>query len=212
MRPASDTWPWLPASWTLLHLPSGQPGDSGWSRSPSVQSDPERTRRGIEEGMVLQVLMVGIPMCAVAVVGRFLIPLVFGPSWRPVLGVFALLGVASILNAPLTVQMALLYSRARNQPVVLASMLNLVILFGVCLGARPHHGNQWIWRCNRSSELSAGSLSISRPGGSRSSTRCVPLPWLAVFVPVMFFPLVPMPEAVLFLLPLVPLVVGPPSA
>lgn len=170
-----------------------------------VQSDPERTRRGIEEGMVLQVLMVSIPMCAVAVTGRFLIPLIFGPSWHPVLGVFALLGVASILNAPLTVQMALLYSRARNQPVVLASLLNLALLFGSAWVLVPMMGINGYGVAMIIGTLGWIVLYV-QARRIQDFNSLLPLPWLAIFVPVMFFPLAPMPEAVLFLLPLVPLV------
>jgi O-antigen/teichoic acid export membrane protein len=171
-----------------------------------VQDNEDRARRGVEEGMVLQVLMVAVPMAGVAVFGKLLIPLIFGNQWLPALNVFALLGAAAILNAPLTVQMALLFSRAKNQAVVIACILNAAIVFGAAFIFVPWVGIEGYGIAAIIGTV--GSLVIyvqARKIQYFSSTR--PLPWIIAFIPPMLFPLVQWPENLLLLLPLLLLVV-----
>lgn len=173
-----------------------------------VQGDRERARRGVEEGMVLQVLMVAVPMVAVAVFGKLVIPFVFGTTWLPALDVFALLGAASILNAPLTVQMALLYSRAKNQAVVIACIANAAIVFGAAFLFVPIVG---IDGYGLAAIVGTAGWMIIYVQARRVQefNPLRPLPWMLAFVPAMLFPFLSWPVNLTLLVPLLLLVVNP---
>ena len=157
-----------------------------------VQAEGHRARRGVEEGMVLQVLAVAVPVAGVAVVGRWLIPFVFGAQWLPAVGVFALLGAARILNAPLTVQMALLFSRGRNQVVVVAGVLSAILVFGAAYLLVPPLGIDGYGVA--AIVATAGWLLVYRQAMRiQSFDPYRPVPWLVALVPPVLSPLLPWP-------------------
>jgi len=173
-----------------------------------VQAEGERARRGVEEGMVIQVVAVAVPIAAVAVVGRWLIPFVFGAQWLPAVAVFALLGVARILNAPLTVQMALLFSRGRNQVVVVAGLLSVAIVFIAAYLLVPTLGIDGYGVA--AILATAGWLLVYRQARRiQPFDPYRPVPWLVALVPPVLSPLLPWPANLVPLASLALLVVVP---
>lgn len=166
-----------------------------------VQSEGDRVRRGIEEGMVLQVLTVAVPMASVAIFGRWLIPMVFGPSWMPAVSVFALLGAASVLNAPLTVQMALLFSRGRNQAVAVGDILNTLIVFGAAFWLVPLLGIDGYGVATIVSTV-AWLVVYRQARRIERFNPYRPIPWIAALVPPVLSPLLPWPANLILLAPL----------
>ena len=173
-----------------------------------AHADGERIRRGIEEGMVLQVLAVGVPIAAVAVCGTWLIPLIFGAQWLPAVSVFAMLGVARIVNAPLTVQMAFVFSKGRNRVVAVAGLANLVMLVGAALILVPAIGIEGYGVAAIVSSL-AWLIMSWWAHRMQEFDWYRPLPWLCAFVPPVLSPLLPWPQRTLLLAPLALVLVVP---
>jgi O-antigen/teichoic acid export membrane protein len=173
-----------------------------------VQTEGERARRGVEEGMVLQVLAVAVPIATVAMVGKWLIPFVFGPQWLPAVSVFALLGVARILNGPLTVQMALLFSRGRNQVVVVAGVLTTILIFGAAFLLVPPLGVDG-YGVAAIISTSGFLLAYRQAWHIQPFDPYRPVPWLVALIPPVLSPLLPWPASLVLLSSLGLLVVVP---
>ena len=173
-----------------------------------VQSEGDRVRRGIEEGMVLQIVTVAVPMATVAIFGRWLIPFVFGPSWSPAVSVFALLGAASVLNAPLTVQMALLFSRGRNQAVAVGGILSTLIVFGAAFLFVPLLGIDGYGVAVIASTV-AWLVVYRQARRIERFNPYRPIPWIVALVPPVLSPLLPWPANLILLAPLSLLFVVP---
>jgi O-antigen/teichoic acid export membrane protein len=165
-----------------------------------VQDDAARLRRGLEEGMVLQLLTTALPLAGFATVATVLVPLTFGRQWMPVLTVFSVMSVARMLNSPMMMTIALFYSKGRNSAVTFAAAASgvIVIAFGyplvIALGlwgigaSRVISTVAWYYMERRSQII----VSHSRRGV---------LPWLIVFVPLAIFPDVAWPLRLLLALP-----------
>jgi len=166
-----------------------------------VQSDAARVRRGIEEGMVLQVLTVAIPMTVISVLGRFLIPFVFGHRWLPSLSVVALLGTAAVLNGPLTLQMALLYTRAKNRPIVIGAVSSAVVLYVTAVLLVPVVGINGYGVAVIMSTIGWAVVYL-KAREIQDFNAFVPVPWMIAFVPAILFPLGVWPENIVQLVPL----------
>ncbi len=94
-----------------------------------VRGQTDRLVRGVEQGMVLQLLMTSVPILAACVLANWLIPFAFGHQWVPMIPVFAWLAASRIAAAPLTVLFALLFSAARNASVAFGTLINLIATF-----------------------------------------------------------------------------------
>ncbi len=94
-----------------------------------VREQTDRLVRGVEQGMVLQLLMTSLPILGACVLANWLIPFAFGQKWVPMIPVFAWLAVSRITAAPLTVLFALLFSAARNTAVAVGTLINLIVTF-----------------------------------------------------------------------------------
>ncbi|MHB1509200.1 MAG: oligosaccharide flippase family protein [Acidimicrobiales bacterium] len=88
-----------------------------------VGDDVARLRSGLEDGALLQVLALGVPLALVSANARWIIPTIFGQSWAPTVDIFALLGVAALLRSPEMVQSTLLYARGRNISNLIATVI-----------------------------------------------------------------------------------------
>jgi O-antigen/teichoic acid export membrane protein len=173
-----------------------------------VQTEGVRIRRGIEEGMVIQVLAVAIPIGGVAVCGTWLIPFVFGAQWLPAVSVFVLLGAARVLNAPLTVQMAFVFSRGRNAVVAVAGLVNLVVLVVYVLVLVPVWGVDGFGVATIVGTL-AWLLVTWQTYRLQAFDWYRPIPWLCAVVPPILSPLLPWPQRIVLLAPLGLLAVVP---
>ena len=87
------------------------------SKVPS--EDKKRLRYGIEEGSLLQLVVLAVPFAAFALVARWVIPLVFGHQWVGTIPVYSVLAVSAILSGPILIQVTLLFTRGKNLEVAL---------------------------------------------------------------------------------------------
>jgi O-antigen/teichoic acid export membrane protein len=107
-----------------------------------IQSDAERTGRAIAEGMHLQALAVGPPLVAFGWVGDWIVPMVFGEAWRPVMQVYPAVALAFLTSSVFLLHSSALYVRRRSMDVALFHMLNLGILAAVAWTLVPGRGLQ----------------------------------------------------------------------
>lgn len=90
--------------------------------------DKRRLRYGIEEGSLLQLVVLAVPFAAFALVARWVIPLVFGPQWTGTIPVYSVLAVSAILSGPILIQITLLFTRGKNLQVALAMAVQVAVL------------------------------------------------------------------------------------
>lgn len=96
------------------------------SKVPS--EDKRRLRYGIEEGSLLQLVVLAVPFAGFALVARWMIPLVFGRQWTGTIPVYSVLAVSAILSGPILIQITLLFTRGKNLQVALAMAVQVAVL------------------------------------------------------------------------------------
>jgi O-antigen/teichoic acid export membrane protein len=166
-----------------------------------VRGQTERLVRGIEQGMVLQVLMTSVPILGACLLANRLIPFAFGKEWAPMIPVFAWLAVSKITTAPMTVQFAVLYSASRNAVVAVGTLINLIVTFVLALLLVPAlgivgvgvafaiGGVSWLPILRSARQIAPFSMSS-------------PLRLMVGLVPLAVFPLVAWPLSLLLFAPL----------
>ena len=105
-----------------------------------VRDDLDRLRRGVQEGLLLQLLATAAPLVVLGVLAGWIIPVGFGRTWLPVIPVLALLSTSRVITAPLTVEFALLFSHGRNTQMTLGTAANTALTFGVAYALVPWIG------------------------------------------------------------------------
>ena len=177
---------------------------SGWRVgivSMSQVSDNERLRRGLEEGALLQFLVLALPFTAIAVAARGMVPVLFGHQWSPAVAVMALLGLSAVLRAPIIIQTTLLYAKGRNNPVILATTIRVCAVAAASVLLVPSVG---IVGYGIASLLAPVSVLytdvIVRRHLVRFSYRAL-VPFVLGLVPIMTIPLVPLPWSLLMFAP-----------
>ncbi len=166
-----------------------------------VRAQTDRLVRGIEQGMVLQLLATSVPVLGACVLANWLIPFAFGQQWAPMIPVFAWLAVSKITTAPMTVQFAVLYSASRNAVVALGTLINLIANFVLALLLVPALGIVGLGVA-----FAVGGLSWFPV--HRSARKIAPFSLWSSFrlmvglVPLAFFPLVAWPLSLLLFAPL----------
>lgn len=173
----------------------------------SVNDTTERLRRGVEEGMVLGAIVLGVPMAGFSLIAFWIFPLTFGKAWLPTLPLFGLLAFNRLITSVFLLQMAVLYARNKNLVVGLASCLNLALALAVTpvfLWAFGLRGYAYATLVG-----STSFLLIDRQIRREISFSYIPtLPWLFAFGPELFAFELPGAEAPLLLLAvLTPIVV-----
>ena len=95
-----------------------------------LQSDSDRLKRAISEGMELQLLALGPLLVLASWIGPIVFPLLFGREWTPAMTIFPLLGVTYLTNAAFNLHCSTLYVLRRTWEVT-AFHASYVALFGV---------------------------------------------------------------------------------
>jgi PST family polysaccharide transporter len=166
-----------------------------------VQDDLARLRRGFEDALALQVMAQAPVLAAFAVCSPWLVPLVFGDDWEPVVDVFGPVALAGLLTALVSVHYALLYVRRRDRDVLLVAVLRICLLAAAAALLVPAVG---IEGYGIAAIVAGGGLLAARVAVRRSTFayRLGPAAiWLAAFGPALLFPLVRLPWGLLLLLP-----------
>ena len=102
-----------------------------------VQSDPARLRRGFEEMVSLQAIGVGVPLVALAVVARPLLPVAFGHEWKPALEVLPFVSFGFLMLGIFSPHISLLYVLGRLRATSLTALARLVLLAVVAAALLP---------------------------------------------------------------------------
>jgi O-antigen/teichoic acid export membrane protein/GGDEF domain-containing protein len=176
--------------------------------SRAHDSSPGRLAAGLEEGTLLLLVVLAVPLALFGLSAHWVIPDVFGRSWLPALPLYALLALWAVLHVPMTVQRTLLYARGRNMPPAVTSAIELVIVSLVSLVAVRELGI-----------IGYGIATVAGVGATvytyvsarqlvvvRYRRLVVPLVGLA---PAVCVPLAPLPWSLVLLLPPVLLLVSP---
>jgi O-antigen/teichoic acid export membrane protein len=165
-----------------------------------VRDQSDRLLRGIQEGMLLQLLSTAPPILALVVVSKWIIPIVFGPVWLPAVPVLALLAIAQLVTTPLTVEYAVLYTHARNALVAMATTLNVAVTFGLAVPLIARFGiNGFGW-----ATIAASATWITMHLRAKRALPLSYLPLLPYFVaavPIAAFPLIGWPLDLLVFVP-----------
>ncbi len=167
-----------------------------------------RLRYSIEEGTLLQLLSLAVPIACFGVIARWMVPVIFGHEWAKAVPVYSLLALASVLGAPLFIQTTFLFSRGRNIAATGIALVQSLCIAGTAIFlvhrfGLDGFGEAWLFGlvaivvCDR----------VVRRGFTFSYRRIVP--WMFILGPPVLFPLAPLPWAFLLLAPLL-LVLLPP--
>ncbi len=174
-----------------------------------VGDQPERLRRGIEEGSLLQLLALGIPLAIVTSNARWIIPTIFGAKWAPAIGVFALLSLVAFLRGPALMQSTVLYSRGLNKPNVIAAIIRQSCTTVAVILLVPNFGIIGFGLASACSLVSLAYLqSIVRRQVVSFSYRRL-RPFAIGLAPAMLIPFAPMPWALLMICPLCIILICP---
>lgn len=95
-----------------------------------VQSDLERLRSAVTEGMELQLLAVGAILLGFGWTGDFFVPLLFGERWAPVMDIYPYIAVGYLTAAPFNMHSATLSVINQNRYLAIAFLAH-VPLFAV---------------------------------------------------------------------------------
>lgn len=105
-----------------------------------VQSDLEKLRRSVTEGMELQTLAVGAILLGFGWVGRFLVPVVFGARWAPVMEVYPYIALSYLTVATFNVHSAVMSVIDRNRDLAFCYGIHIVLFAGTAWYAVPRFG------------------------------------------------------------------------
>lgn len=174
------------------------------------QEQPGKLAAALEEGMLLLALVTAVPFAAFGVVAHWAVPAVFGPAWTPALAIYGLLALGAVLRVPATVQGTLLYGFGRNRPVAVAAAIDLALTCGISVVAVRSLGI---------AGYGIGGLVavVSIAWTHHAAGRLVPVRYGRVVVPVLAMapavlaPVLPVPWALLSVVPLLVLPLHPPT-
>jgi O-antigen/teichoic acid export membrane protein len=166
-----------------------------------VQDDLARLRRGIEEAMAVQVIVLGPFLAGFAIASSVVVPAVFGHRWTRVIDLFPPIALGDLLMTALLVPQAVLYAKGHNRPVIVKQVFNLAVLALVASLLVPTLGLSGfgIAYIASSVPLLIVHFAARRIVFYRTART---LWWLAAFGPPIFFPLVQWPYRLVLLVPL----------
>jgi O-antigen/teichoic acid export membrane protein len=105
-----------------------------------VQTDAERTGRSISEGMQLQALVVGPPLVAFGWLGGWLVPLLFGADWTPLMRIYSAIAIGFLTNALFQLHSSALYVRKRTADMSAFHAVHVLLLAGTAALLVPRLG------------------------------------------------------------------------
>jgi len=94
-----------------------------------VQGDSVRLRRAVEEGIYLQVLLLGPFLLAFAWLGPWLVPRLLGQAWYDLLLIYPFIALAYLVNAAFSLHSSALYVLRCNWKVAVFHLVHVAILF-----------------------------------------------------------------------------------
>ena len=105
-----------------------------------IQNDPGKLVGAIGYGTEPQTLAMAPLLLAFGWFGGWIIPLVFGSQWTPVMGLFPFIALSYLINAQFSVHASTLYVLHRNLDVFLFNLCNVVLFASASWLAIPKLG------------------------------------------------------------------------
>jgi O-antigen/teichoic acid export membrane protein len=96
-------------------------------------SDRERIRFALEEGCLLQLLLLAAPFVCFGVAAPWIVPLIFGHEWTASIPIYAVLALATTLSAPSLIFGVFLLTRRQTLQLCVSGSIAVVILAGTSL-------------------------------------------------------------------------------
>lgn len=173
-------------------------------------SDAERgrLRYAIEQGSILQLLALAVPFACFGVAAPWMIPLVFGHEWKAAIPVYSVLALAAVLNAPSLMLGTFLFSRGQNVRAGVGAGIGTVVLAATSVPLVARMGVVGFGWASVIALIDTVYLDRVVRRTTHFSCRMI-LAFALALSPPILFPLVPLPYALLMLLPLTVLFVIP---
>lgn len=115
-----------------------------WRLSVSVlgriQADLDKVRKAVTEGMELQLLAVGTILLGFGWTGRFIVPILFGERWAPVMDIYPYIALSYLMMTPFNMHSAVLSVLRRNHDLAVCFLFHIALFAGVAYLAVPRYG------------------------------------------------------------------------
>jgi PST family polysaccharide transporter len=173
-------------------------------------SDHEKDRMGraLEEGSVLQLVALGVPLAAFGVIAPKVIPWLFGSQWDASIPLYSLLALASLLGASGLIQTTYLLSRGRNITVAFTAAIAAVVLAATAIPLVWHYGVNGFGYASLLALVYLLFLDhIVRKNNHISYRRYLPL--AGAMAPLVAFPLVSFPFSLIMFAPAIAFLIVP---
>src|SRR4028118_1110951 len=105
-----------------------------------LQGDRTRLVKAVTEGMGLQILALGPLLVVVSWVLPWLLPLLFGDRWLPVVAVYPFIALSNLSNSLFNMHSSALYVLRRNWEVTAFNVVYMVLFVGTAFLLVPHLG------------------------------------------------------------------------
>ena len=100
----------------------------------------DRLTRAIRQGRDGQVLLLGGLLFAAGLAVEMAVPLLFGPRWGEVAGLYPFVALAMLVNAAATPRLALLAMTGRDRIILLTNAAHVALFATACAVLTPHLG------------------------------------------------------------------------
>lgn len=157
-----------------------------------VQANLPRLRAALEEATALQVLALGPLLVVFALLSPFLVPLLFGERWTPILLIYPFIALASLVNTSFNMQVSVLHVVNRNSEALLFNVTLVVILAGTGIWLVPWLGLLG-WGLAEVVGLASYAILHRQVNKLFAVSYARAAPWLIAFIPPLFTPLVGWP-------------------
>jgi PST family polysaccharide transporter len=167
-----------------------------------IQGDLPRLSRAFQEAMGLQMLGLGPFFAGFALVSLWLIPLLYGERWMPVLTVLPFIALGYMFNAVFNMHSSVLYVMRRNRDVVAFSSLHVALFAGAAVLLVDRLG---LVGYGLAEVVALGSYIIIHRRMARvfDFDYVKVRPWLLASAPPLFFPFLGFPWGILLCVPAV---------
>jgi O-antigen/teichoic acid export membrane protein len=165
-----------------------------------VQQDESRSSRLMNEAMFVQIMVLGPFLSGFALLGPWLLPLLYGPEWQRLFVIYPFVALGTLVNAVFNMHSSQLYVRKRNLDVTVFHLVHITLFAGTALLSVQQFGligygyaeiialcSYWV--------IHKQLLKFLRP--SYGSTFL----WLGAYIPPLFAPLVDPARVLLLWLP-----------
>jgi O-antigen/teichoic acid export membrane protein len=105
-----------------------------------VQGNRSRLAQAVQEGMQLQVMALGPILVAFLCVAPWLLPIIYGDRWLPVLVILPYVALGSLTNALFNLHSSVLYVLRRNWEVTQFHLLHVALFAGSAAVLVPRFG------------------------------------------------------------------------